>query len=243
MSHRSLANRAMRRWSRVRPKRAGSLDVDVQELISPLRYDVVVRAKFLSDLRERGFTHPTAELDEFALGHDYFTWFRYVETARFFPDLLTDDDLLLARYRQRVARALSTQQSYDRTGFDGRYPVTLGETPNGAVTNSGIRVTKRLHIKDGCHRLALVLIDGKELQPHMYRIGRVNEPVADNTATLLGRLHIDEAEYARFLSAGFSNEIHTRLFDLRCSVATEAPHRLVEFDDVVRVHQQARQVL
>jgi hypothetical protein len=240
MSHRSIAQRAVRRLSTLRRMRPGTKRINVRQLISPLRYDVVVRARLLADLRSRDPAEPMASLQDFALNHVYFAWFKEVESMRFFPDLLDDPDLLIKRYQMRVARAVTTLRSYDAVGFDVRYPLTLGQTSGGAVTDSGVRVNKLLHIRDGCHRLALLLLDEQDLQPGMYRVHSFTGPVPDNTALLLPHLIIDGREYTRFVSAGFTTGEYTELAELRDKVAQESPHRLAELDEVVRVHQRAQ---
>lgn len=230
----------MRRFSAFRRLTPGSETIDIRELISPLRYDVIVRAQFFTDLRTRDAHEPTASLHEFALSHTYFIWFKYVETARFFPQLFDDPALLLERYLMRVERAVATLRSYDAKGFDTQHPVTLARTPGGTTTDSGLRVTNSLHIRDGCHRLALLLVDGGRLQPEMYRVHRATAAVPDNTALLLGHLDIENGDYARFLSPAFSPDVHSRLSDLRHQVAAESSARLSEFDDVVATHDGAR---
>ncbi len=241
MARRSVLNRAMRRLSRSRTRKPGTEPLEIPSLISPLRYDVVVRAHFLADLRYRNFDKPSAALYDFAEGHEYFAWFQFVESARFFPELLDDAERLRTRYHQRVARALATLRSYDRSGFDARYPVTLGHTPRGVLTDKGTRITKQLHIRDGCHRLALLLLDDKPLLPAMYRVHKVSGALPDNTCILLRHIGIPDEEYASFLSASFDVPGQVDLPQLRSTLAEQAPERLAELDDLLSTHQSARQ--
>ena len=240
MPHRSIAQRAVRRLSTLRRMRPGAERINIRHLISPLRYDVIVRARLLADLRRRDPDESLASLHEFALDHVYFAWFQHVESTRFFPELLDDRDLLIQRYQLRVERALTTLRSYDAVGFDVRYPLTLRRTSGGAVSDSGVRVNKSLHIRDGCHRLALLLLDDQDLQPDMYLVQSFTGPVPDNTALLLPHLNMDGPEYTRFLSAGFTTGEYTELAELRDKVAEESPDRLAEFDEIVRVHHGAQ---
>lgn len=235
---RSLSQRVMRKLSGLRRMPYGRETVDIMALISPLRYDVMVRAQFLTDLRTS--SEPPGVLPDFALDHPYFVWFKYVESARFFPELLTQPDLLRERYHSRVTRAQATLRSFDADGYDRRYPVTVSSTPRGATSDSGPQISKTLHIRDGCHRLALLLIDGQQLEPTMYRIAGPRNPVPDNTALLLPHLGLDERDYTRFLSRGFAARECTSLTELRSLVATDSPERLAELDAVVAAHQQAQ---
>jgi hypothetical protein len=232
----------MRRISTLRRLRPGSEPVNIRQLISPLRYDVIVRAQFFADLRRRRRDpqEPTASLREFALEQPYFMWFKYVETARFFPQFLDNPDQLLDRFFLRVDRAVATLRSYDSRGFDAQHPVTLAHTPGGTVSDSGLRLSNSLHIRDGCHRLALLLLDGGLLQPQMYRTHSVSAPLPDNTALLLPHLDLGSVEYANFLAPAFTTTEHGELSDLRTEVAERSPARLQEFDDVVATHDKAR---
>ena len=235
---RSLPQRVMRKLSGLRRMPYGREVVDIKALISPLRYDVVVRAQFLTDLRTS--SEPPGVLPDFALEHPYFLWFKYVESARFFPDLLQKPDLLRERYQSRVTRAQATLRSFDAGGYDRRFPVTVSSTPRGATSDFGVQTSKTLHIRDGCHRLALLLIDDQQLEPTMYRVGGPRDPVPDNTALLLPHLRLDERDYTRFLSRGFAAHECTELTELRSLVATQSPERLAELDAVVRAHQHAQ---
>ncbi len=224
----------------MRRTRPGEDAIDILRLISPLRYDVMIRAQFLAELRNRKVSEPPTELPDFALDHPYFTWFKHVESARFFPKLLDDPDHLLERYRARVSRAVATLRSFESVGFDPRHPVTMSETPGGAVTDSGTAVSNTLHIRDGCHRLALLLINGLRVEPEMYRSGLRRGPVLDNTALLLRHMDIPDDDYARFLSRGFSPREYSSVSDLRDMVAGETPERLTEFNEIVGAHNRAR---
>jgi hypothetical protein len=240
MSHRPMTQRALRRLSTMRRTRPGRERIEILRLISPLRYDVLIRAQFLEELRLRDIRQPLTVLPEFAVDHPYFTWFKHVESARFFPELLDDPERLLRRYLARVGRAVATLRSYERSGFDLRHPVTVSVTPGGAATESGTEVSSTFHIKDGCHRLALLLISGRQLEPEMYRSSRRHGRLLDNTALLLRHMDIPDGDYARFLSRGFVPREYSSLTDLRCAVTTESPSRLSEFDQIVGAHDRAR---
>jgi hypothetical protein len=230
MSHRPMTQRALRRLSTLRRTRPGREGIEIVRLISPLRYDVVVRAQFFRELRTRDIRQPLTVLPEFALDHPYFTWFKHVESARFFPELLDDPQQVLQRYFSRVARAVATLDSFSSHGFDFRHP----------VTELGTEVSGTLHIKDGCHRLALLLMTGRDLEPEMYRSSRRHGRLLDNTALLLQHMEIPDGDYARFLSRGFLPREYSSLTDLRCAVARESPGRLSEYDQIVGAHDRAR---
>lgn len=234
----STVRKARKRWQRAsswRPKRPGEQTVDVRDLISPLRFDVVVRAQFFDFLSDnRGRT--LAELQHAALDQPYFTWFRDVECARFFPELLTQPDRLQSRFEARVAQARTTLQSYEQNGFDRRWPVTLLRTRAHSTTDTGLPIGARLHIGDGCHRLALLLRDGRDLEPGMYLVRSATGPVIDNTAVLLRSLPVTPEQYLWFLSAGSVPGPHHDVADLRSELALRHPERVDELDTFARVH-------
>lgn len=231
------ARRFVRRVSKSRRTRPGTRTLDIRRLISPLRYDVDVRMQFLMCLRSR--EAPLSALQADARHHNYYQWFKHVECARFFPSTLSDPKLVDRRYDARVARAVSTLESYDSRGFDLDHPVTLVSTQD-RWADSGAPVSQGVHIADGCHRLALLLMDGKELRPEMYRVRRSVGPILDNTTLLLPYIRIADEDYARFMSHGFVDEEYPHLEMVRNRVAAAAPDRLAEFDQVVQLHRRRR---
>ena len=188
-SAKATLHRTGRRALTWRPKVAGVESVNIRSLISPLRYDVVVRAdffSFLGDLASRGVQRPD-EVASAAREHPYFVWFEKVAMQRFRPWVLADEDLLRRQFTERVRSSMNLWSSFREHGFDIRHPVTLRSAPGPMAADSGAVVDRRLHVGDGGHRLALLLADGAEqLGPDMYRIDpRPLDGLIDNTAVLL----------------------------------------------------------
>lgn len=221
-----------------RALRRGSHAVVVRQLISPLRYDVVVRSQFFETLAAWR-DEPLGAVLEGARHEPYFVWFTSVECARFFPRLLTNPDLLKRRFDERVKRAMAMLRSFELVGFDDRHPVTLVETNGRSVADSGAVVNQALHIADGCHRLALLLMAGLSLDAQMYRVRDATRPLLDNTAILVRGLHLSDADYARFLSHRFAATEYSDLPSLRRAVASRSPELLTELDGVLEVHGRA----
>jgi hypothetical protein len=230
--------RGLRRRSRLRPFRPGSHVIDIPRLISPLRYDVIVRSQLFS-LLDSIRDESAATIAHTVRQTPYFVWFRHVECQRFAPHLLRNPDQLDQKFRERVMRALATLTSFEATGFDPRHPVTLVETQGQQVADSGAVASQELHIADGCHRLALLLRDGQELAPEMYRTQPAVGPPLDNTAILLRHLDITEEEYARFLSHHFADKSYADVSELRRAVAGHSPESLTELDRVLEAHSRA----
>jgi hypothetical protein len=222
----------------------GDEPVDLAELVSPLRYDVLVRARFLELLGER-LDRVDTDLDGVvreAAAHPYHTWFNTIALPRYRPRTAASERRRQQAFRERVLRSAALLVSFRRHGFDPRYPVSLRTAAPGAATSSGKVVPRRLYAGDGCHRLALLLAAGQGvLEPAWYRVRA--EPLAaplDNTHTLLGVLRVEPTDYYRFLSMGYGlAELATDRESLLRHVAAHRPERLAELELVLEIDERA----
>jgi len=227
---------------------AGERAVELTELISPLRYDILVRARFLQLLGER-LDLVERDLDLIvrqALGGPYHTWFTAIALPRYRPRDAADERRRLTAFRERVRRSAELLASFRARGFDQRFPVLLRTSAPGSLTATGKAVPRPLYAGDGCHRLALLLAAGhRRLEPAWYRVRR--DPLAapiDNTHPLLGPLRIGTAEYHRFLSLGYagggsSADAPADRQALLRSVAVQRPDRLAELEQVLEIDEPA----
>lgn len=232
---RATATRTLRRAVTWKPKRAGTERLDVAELISPLRYDVLVRAEFFSFLESR----PSGESPEGLVGaawdEPYAVWFREVAMARFRPWVLEDPDLMASSFQERVLASAALLKSFSENGFDPRCPVTLRVTEGLRTSDTGVQVARTVHVGDGGHRLALLLHSGTELMPGMYRLDPRPMPLIDNTSILLRSLEVGQDEYLRFLAPRYTDRPCEDIASLREAVADDAA-LLAELDSVLAVH-------
>jgi len=217
-----------------RPKRRGEGPIDIDELISPLRYDVRVRAQFFEFLSGRPSGESDEQLVEAACAEPYMVWFREVAMARFRPWVLADPEALRSGYAERVLASRDLLESFRTRGFDARTPVTLRVSSGVQVTDSGAQVSRTVHVGDGGHRLALLLQSGSPLQPHMYRLDPRPVPLIDNTARLVGPLELNDEAYCRFVAAGYTRQHCPDLRTLREVVAAEDPVAAAELDSVLQ---------
>ncbi len=239
----ATAARTVRRAVTWRPKVKGAATLDIRALISPLRYDVVIRASIFDHIAARPAEQSLQDYLDSSLEHPYAVWFREIEARRFRPWLLSDEAALRADYRERVSRAVATFASFSQRGFDAAYPVTLRSTRGPQVTDTGLTFQHNLHVGDGGHRLALLMRSGQQLLPEYYRIDPRPRPVLDNTSLLLRHLPISEDEYAAFVAPGYvQGPWGSTLDDLERAVGAQAPERLGEFGRIVQAHQEARQL-
>jgi hypothetical protein len=205
----------------------------VDELVSPLRYDVLVRADLFAAMKDAGSLDESF-VEAVASDSAYGVWFKNIAVARFHPHLLTDEQALRSALRARVRAAIRLWRSYSRQGFDRRHPILVRAALPGARTATGKHVSRAFHVSDGCHRLALLLASGyRELPPSHYRVDARRLPaIPDNTARLIGPLAIDESEYARFIGRGFG--IHD-VDDVVGLLTAVEHHQRDLLDDVVQI--------
>lgn len=236
---RRAAARQVRLASVRLPSRRGVEPARVAELVSPLRYDVVVRAEFFRFLGDHTalYQENFAQFMMRAAAEPYFTWFETVAMTRYHPSARRDRRNLLERFEQRVRKSHAVWQSFRDRGFDTKCPITLWRTDTPVPTDSGIVIDRPWHIGDGNHRLALLVAGGaSQVQPDQYRIGSRPAQLIDNTQLLVSALSIRPADYTRFLSYGYSGTPFTSIEDLVEDVRSRRPDRLSEVLDVIARH-------
>lgn len=214
----------------------------VDRLVSPLRYDIVVRERFFDFLEgnESLYDDDFAEFAQQARSHPYFVWFSRIAVPRFRPHLLASDDLFARAFEDRLHATASLLRSFRETGFDSMEPILLRTGRWIEPTTTGKPVVRSVYAGDGCHRLALLRRAGiRVLTPAMYRVAasRSFRP-RDHTAILLASLTVSHDEYFSFLALGYgegscsSEEAlleHVRRLDperlgeLRAVIAADAP--------------------
>lgn len=232
----ATVHRAARRGLTWRPKQLGAEPIDIQRLISPLRYDVEVRAQFYGFLEQHDHLSRRA-LVEAACHEPYRVWFEKVALPRFRPWTTTKPADLEQGFDERVLRSRQMLRSFRSGGFDPRRPVTLRWVRGVARTDSGIVVSSRLHVGDGGHRLALLLRSGGTLHPGQFRVDPRRQPaVLDNTAILARELDLPEAVYTRFVGRAFTDEGFDTVAGLQSHLASTDPTRVVELQRVLHAH-------
>jgi len=200
--------------------------VDIDRLISPLRYDVLVREEYFRFLHRNRNLHD-GNFDAFvelARRERYYAWFRSVAIHRIRPGTPDGGDHVEAAFRDRLRKTTRLADQFAATGFDPAYPIILRTAGPVAVTDSGKSVAGRLFPSDGCHRLALLRLTGHRLlRPGYYRVqveGGWQPP--DNTGTLITALGLTAAEYFAFLSLGYTLGVHANEADLLAEVPIPA---------------------
>jgi hypothetical protein len=218
----ATARRTVRRAATWRPKTRPEQPIDIAQLISPLRYDVLVRAQFFDLVLEIG-EDAYEDLDlvvERAQGTPYHVWWEQVAIPRFFPWISKDPAQLTASFRERVGDSVRLHRSFRARGYDPAHPIVLRGTKTATQSDTGLTIEGRLHVGDGGHRTALLLSAGQQLDPAMCLVDWRPRPfLIDNTAILVPALGITRDDYVRYLAKGYgatpTNDLDALLADLR----------------------------
>ena len=213
----------------------GGVPLEIGALISPLRYDVLVRAAFFEFLDR----NPSLQDDIAALGlasreHPYRRWYDTVGVHRIRPG--ASPRQAEDAFTERLEQSVRLLRSFTASGFDARYPIVVRSAPH-AATATGKRLAGRHYPIDGCHRLALLHWSGhRMLQPAWYRIrsGRGWHP-PDNTAALIAALGLDAATYYAFLSVGYGTMPCTDEASLLRQLAEASPSSLAEVRRIISI--------
>jgi hypothetical protein len=190
-------------WVIQQPRRPA----EIAALISPLRFDILVRASYFEFYADRRDLY-RADFKAFASrarGHSYFHWFRDVMCVNWQPHVLANAQDFEAAWEARLRAAAELHDSFEARGFDTRFPITLYAARRVRPTESGKRVSRSLYAGDGNHRLALLLASGEQsLSPAYYRIKRFRHLAPpDTTPIMLDALRPSVDQYLDFVEMGY----------------------------------------
>ncbi len=179
----------------------GNSPILIDELISPLRYDIIIRYDFFTFLRNNMdvYNHQFDKFLSEVKRTEYFVWF---QERRFFRYLTNNPNELNRAFELRVRKSACLYLAFEKDGFDSRFPITLHRGLKILPSTSGIRLNGPIFAGDGCHRIALLrLVGQKFLSQDQYRIHKPFFFIpADNTDILVKRLSMSKARYLDFLS-------------------------------------------
>lgn len=220
--------RSTRRWVSERTDRnigePSFVALDIAQLISPLRLDVLVRASLFETWAadwDALKSHPDAAL-AVAEKHPYRGWFDLVAKDKITGGTGRSADDAFA---WRVRRSHALLARYIQDGFDERHPITVKMHPGGRLP-SGKSVGPRLYPVDGCHRLALLWVDGaRMLAPSQYRLLSDQSPPRDNTAALVSFLQLSDTDYFSYIGSGYGVPSASNRSDLLGGLSTNDPRR------------------
>jgi hypothetical protein len=233
--------RFRRTWKRRVPRNLPLPDgeLDLGPIVSPLRYDIMVRADFFHFLDSNAdiFRADPSEFLYRARQHPYFVWFTELALPREIRQPVTEEAVMVA-FKRRLQKTYELYWAVRNNGFDPNHPVIMRRPKTVLPTATGKEIRRDLFVTDGCHRLALMEFAGMRSVPAaFYRVAVTKEPFTplDNTVPLVRALRPAPDAYARFLSHGYGSRPMDDLVSLRDDVAQHHPESLAEFDSVVTI--------
>ena len=196
----------------------GTEPLPIVPLISPLRYDIVVRLEYLRFLEANiaWFDRDFPSYVEAARKTGYFVWFTEVMCRNFRPRLLHTERKLQRAFEHRLRKTTRMYLRFLKSGFDRRFPVLLNTGDRILKTDTGKHIICRYYAGDGCHRIALLLLAGESvLQAETYyvRCFRHYAP-RDNTARLVQTLSLSRKNTS--LSYRSTTRINRSMTDSLC---------------------------
>jgi len=231
-------------WVGVRPP---DLDggIDIWPLVSPLRYDVLLRRNLLARLARQT---PTADEESDFIDEvrktTYHTWFFESEVVR--TGLLGRDQAVLeALFDDRVRRVVALFRRLEAAGGSLDEPIVLktAETILPPTTErlgppTGKPVSSSYFLADGCHRLAYLMLAGRmrlERSEFRVRAYRAFSPF-DSTSLLMPRLRLPTEDYFAYLSMGYTSPaVFTDGEALLAHLRARRPDVVEEVAAVIRV--------
>jgi len=183
-------------------------EIDMTSLVSPLRYDILVREDFIAFYLSHRDLH-LSDFDAFidlARRHPYYTWFKEVMISRFAPHLVGNETRIKSMFAEKIRDSVALYNSIVEHEFDKRFPIELITAVRILPTTTGKMVSARYFVGDGCHRLTCLKAMGwTTLSSDYFRVRCFREFIPlDNTARLVHSIPIEAQKYFAFLSSRYS---------------------------------------
>lgn len=172
--------------------------VPIEQLVSPLRYDIFIRYKFF-EFYEKNINIFVEDYDYFfqlALESDYFIWYKHIAYP-LHRNVFKDRRNLQSSFENRVLKSIALYKSIYKEGFDSSQPIVLYAGQNICETASGIKHSMKYYAGNGCHRISLLWLRGSQfIEPGQYIVKEYKSftPI-DNTSLLLPHLQKLDSKY------------------------------------------------
>ncbi|WP_372728610.1 flippase [Nocardioides sp.] len=190
------------RW-RARGLSPGAADLDLDQLISPFRYDVLARLELFELIASHRhlLDRDLPALVALARRTAYGVWFDAVLVEVLGLQQAGERERDRA-FDQTVRRSVQLFRSVEKHGFHAHHPVSVAFVPAG-VPVAGRRLAEDRWVPvDGCHRLALIYLSGRrQLESHEYVIDPLEE-CRYHTARLARTQRLDRVAFLQFLARG-----------------------------------------
>ena len=215
-------------------QRPGTVDIILDELVSPLRYDVIVRQQFFAFLDANvDLLEEFGDLVLEAKAEPYYVWYRDIVIGP--RTKLLKGRTLDEGFADQVERVLAVRARFNPAD-ESWGDLLLRELPAGTRTNTGKVVGPRFVPVDGCHRIALLRQHGRKTLPAgSYRLVGDKGSARDNTAVLISKLRLTEDQYLDYLAMGFGEDAPSSFAELVAGVAKRHPERSGELESVISI--------
>jgi hypothetical protein len=220
--------------------------ISIAELVSPLRYDVIVRRDFFELYAHNRalYRSERASFIELVRRSSYYRWWVDSEAVWTRLDRRLDPAQLDAAFVDRVDRAIALYDSAERRGLHGRGVVLktadlmLPPTARQGGPPTGKTVSGRYFLADGCHRLALHMLQGQTtLSPRDFRVRHYERySPFDSTSLLVPSLGLSSERYVEYLATRYAAPSrYADIEDLIGHVRRNRPNDLDEVLSLLRV--------
>jgi hypothetical protein len=208
--------------------------LDITKLVSPLRYDIVIRRDFISFYLAHKKMYRTdfnGFMDK-AVQHPYFVCFQKME-----PELVEDETACLSSFAEKVQRFVTVYEAIATDGFDKSEPIIPKTGTVILPTKEGKKISTQFFMGDGCHRLASLMALGYQTLPsdHIRVKSFPKLSPIDGTVQLIHDIPIPPEAYYEFLSSRYANpHAFTSRSELLAYVEREKPEWIDEVLSVLR---------
>ncbi|MFX0204023.1 MAG: hypothetical protein ACFFCW_48615 [Candidatus Hodarchaeota archaeon] len=220
----------------------GTEPIPIKTLISPLRYDILIRVEFYKfllgnlDLYHKNF----AEFTSRARDHQYYKWYkdRRLFIAKKKSEVI-NTEMINKDFETRIKNSADLYFQLRKNNFNMKRPVTILGGDTILPTQTGKFINNFFFPGDGCHRIAILLLKKNEiLLPETYRIKHLQKlmPI-DKTHRLIGPLEMNKKEYFSFLSMGYADTLIDSKELLLENVRKNNPERLIEIKRVIEIDE------
>lgn len=144
--------------------------IDINSLVFPLRYDIMIRKEFFEYYAENQSVYKSkpSVFFEAVREHPYYHWFREVLATRYAPHLRDDPAAMQQEFSKRVAASAAVYDSIINKGFDNSSPIVPYTAEHILPADSGRETGAKYYMGDGCHRLACLMSLGYQTLPRDY---------------------------------------------------------------------------
>ena len=180
------------------------LDIDIESLICPLRYDIRVRINFYNYYEQNRKLYEN-DLNSFLEGSParaYYKWYKEDNLRLYRPKIYHQENRVNSYFLKKVKNAVKLFESIKQKGYDTTFPIRL-KTGKTIIHENKKKLCATYYAGDGCHRLACLYCLGFKYLPKSHYIVTLRKKCIPNDSThyLIRKIPLSTEEYFRFISS------------------------------------------